>query len=312
MGDILKGKIAIVTGSGRGMGRSHVMVMASQGARVVVNDLGINKDGSGANHAVADAVVAEIRQNGGTAVANYDSVTTPEGAKNIIKTAVDNFGGLDILMNNAGVIWEGTPIEDTTDEMWDGQMKIHLYGHFYCTREAVRIFRKQQSGRIINTASIGGFGAAGSCCYAAAKEGIVGLTRALAFELGSHGITVNAIRPGAATRWVTGPELLEIWTKRYGAEEAKRRQNLVLKRGPEGVSGLVVYLASDAASNVNGCIFNATMGVVGIYRDPPYLEGTVWKDGNFTPEELVELLPKSLTLGKKRELPPREIWPPLF
>ncbi|MFC1819851.1 SDR family NAD(P)-dependent oxidoreductase [Thermodesulfobacteriota bacterium] len=284
MGELLKGKVAVVTGSGRGLGLAHSKAMVAQGAKVVINDIGAAKDGTCTDNKIADDAVAEIKQSGGEAVANYDSIATPEGAVNLIKTAMDNFGRLDILVNNAGFIWSGIMIGDMTDEDWDTQLRIHLYGHFFCAREAAKIFVPQKSGRIINTSSIGGFGFPGLTSYAAAKEGIVGLTRSLAFELGVHGITVNCLRPTAGTRWAANPE-----------ETSKTRP-------AEGVSPLVVYLASDAADNVNGCIFRVVSGLIGIYRDPPYIEQTIVKDGIFTPEELIEQLPKTLTAGKAREI----------
>ncbi len=305
MGDILKGKVAIITGSGRGIGRAHAITFAEQGAKVVVNDPGLARDGTGFEKGPADEVVAEIKSKGGEAVANYDSVATSEGAVNLIKTAIDNFGRLDVLVNNAGFVREHMSW-NMTDEEWDTVIKVHLYGHFYCSREAARVFRLQRSGRIINTSSGAGLGYQGQINYCAAKEGIVGMTRGMALELGRFGITVNAIRPGAGTRMTVGPEMLEPLVRRFGREEAERRQAESLRtRPPEGNSALVVFLASDAADNVNGCIFDVSMGKVAIYRDPPYVEGTVWKDGNWTPEELVELLPKTLTKGKVRELPPR-------
>ncbi|MBI2858317.1 MAG: SDR family oxidoreductase, partial [Chloroflexi bacterium] len=212
--------------------------------------------------------------------------------------AIDSFGRLDILVNNAGIFRHKRSWE-MTDEDWDEVIKVHLYGHFYCSREAIKVFLKQRSGRIINTSSSAGLGAVEMCNYSAAKEGIVGLTRALARELGSYGITVNCIRPNAASRGKQ--EHLDMYTRRVGREEAERR--VAMAPPPEGCSPIVVFLASDQAENVNGCIFKVFMGQVGIYRDPPYIEGRLFKNENWTPEELVELLPKTLTAGKVRELP---------
>jgi len=305
MGDILKGKVAIVTGSGRGIGRAHAIAMAAQGARVVVNDPGVNLEGIGSDKGPADEVVAEIRKSGGEAVANYDSVATSKGAANIIKTAMDNFGRLDILVNNAGIFGLGTWIWDISDEEFDKMIKTHVYGHFYCAREAANIFRKQNSGRIINTSSTAGLGWHYTTAkdprdthYGTAKEALVGLTRTLAHEMENFGVTVNCIRPGATTRlartFVT-PKL----AKQIGKEEAERRFAAMLQQSPpEACSALVVFLASDAASNVNGCIFYVEGGEVSIYRDPPYKAGTVWKDGIWTLEELMQLLPKTITAGK--------------
>lgn len=313
MGDILKGKVAIITGSGAGrgndrvqIGHAHAIAFAEQGAKVVVNDPGVARDGTGLDKGPADEVVAEIKARGGEAVANYDSVATSEGAANLIKTAIDNFGRLDILVNNAGA-FRNKPILEMTDEDWDMVIKVHLYGHFYCAREAIRIFQKQKSGRIINTSSTGGLGTQRQANYSAAKEGIVGLTRSLAREVGREGICVNCIRPAATSKGVVKQETVEAWGRTYGQEEAERIVAERVKWTPEGCTALVVFLASDAADNVNGCIFRVRQGVVHIYRDPPEIAATVWKDGNWTPEELVKLLPNTLTAGMVRELLPHSV-----
>jgi NAD(P)-dependent dehydrogenase (short-subunit alcohol dehydrogenase family) len=307
MGGVLKNKVAIVTGGGRGIGRAHCLAMAEQGAMVVVNDPGVTLEGFGIDKSPADEVVLEIRKKGGKASANYDSVATSIGAANIVSTAIAEFGHLDILVNNAGVPGRQRKFWELTDDEWDMIMKIHLYGHFYCAREAVKIFLKQRAGRIINTSSIGGLGIGiGGPHYNTAKEGIVGLTRTLARELGVEGITVNCIRPGASTRMSSEIDnrKFETWVKQFGEKEAERKRAESM-RPPEANSPLVVFLASDAADNVNGCIFDSGHlgpGAISIYHDPPEIDATIWKDGIWTPEELVELLPRTLTAGKIREL----------
>jgi 3-oxoacyl-[acyl-carrier protein] reductase len=307
MGDLLRNKVAIITGSGRGIGRAHAMAMADQGAKIVVNDPGVAMDGSGFDKNPADDVVAEIKDKGGEAIANYDSVVTSVGAANIIRTAIDTFGRLDILVNNAGVTrhkwsWE------LTDEDWDMVIKTHLYGTFYCCREVIKVFRQQQWGRIINTSSRAGLGAVERSNYSAAKEGIVGLTRTLARELWNYGITVNCIRPAATTR-TSSTQKMESNKKLHSEEVNESRKVTMLQMTPDGCTALVVFLASEAADNVNGCIFRVSMGEVDIYHDPPDVEGTLWKKGNWTAEELVELLPKTLTARKVRELSPTLNWP---
>lgn len=157
MGDRLKGKVAIVTGAGRGIGRAEALALASEGARVVVNDLGGAPDGTGASTVPADDVVAEITGKGGDAVANHDSVATEEGGENIIRAAIDCFGSLDILVNNAGIL-RNRMVFNTSEEAWDIVVKVHLYGHFHMIRPASVIFRQQRSGRIINTSSDAGLG----------------------------------------------------------------------------------------------------------------------------------------------------------
>src|SRR5713226_2922236 len=199
MGDRLKGKVAIVTGAGRGLGRAEALALAAEGARVVVNDLGGNVDGTGRDSGPADQVVAEITAAGGEAVANYGSVTSMEDGQRVVQQALDTFGRLDILVNNAGII-RNRMIFNMSEEEWDTVIAVHLKGHFTVTRFAAQVFRQQRSGRIVNTSSEAGLGGFGASNYAAAKEGITGLTRTLALELGRYGVTVNAIRPRAATR----------------------------------------------------------------------------------------------------------------
>ena len=172
MGDMLKGRVAIVTGAGSGLGRAHAIGMAAQGARVVVNDIGTTFDGKGTSSNPADQVVKTIKQAGGNAVASYDNVATEEGAKKIIQTAIDSFGRLDILVNNAGIIRGGMVYEVAADD-WDAMIKTHLYGTFYCTRHATVIMKEQGYGRIINTSSHNGLGQLSLSTYSAAKEGIV-------------------------------------------------------------------------------------------------------------------------------------------
>jgi NAD(P)-dependent dehydrogenase (short-subunit alcohol dehydrogenase family) len=308
MGELLKGRIAVVTGAGKGLGRAEAIGLAAQGAAVVVNDLGASIDGSGASEEPADEVVDEIKSYGGAAIASHDSVATEEGAGRIIRTAIDYFGRVDVLVNNAGFTRDRM-VYNITDEEWDAVIKTNLYGTFYCTRAACRIMREQGYGRIINTSSHAGLGNMGQASYSAAKEGIVGFTRTVARDMGRYGVTCNAIRPVAGTRGfeelVNDKGLKEAWTKMWGEEVAGQRikQMLELNR-PEDVAGLVVYLASEAADNINGCVFEVWHGHIGIYQDPPSVEQVLSKDGRWTPEELVEAMPETLTRGKVRELPP--------
>ena len=251
MGDRLKGKVAVVTGAGGGIGRGESLALASEGAKVVVNDLGGTVAGSGASSSAADKVVDEIKKMGGEAVANYDSVTTLAGGENIIKTAVDKFGKLDILVNNAGILRDKM-VYNMTEEDWDLVMKVHLYGHFFTTKFACMLFREQKSGRIINTSSVAGMGMTfGQANYGAAKEGIVGLTRQVARDMGRYGVTCNAIRPNAGTRMTLSDELKAAW-KKAGREAAIA---MMEKMDPNDIAPMVVWLASDAAANVNGRTF---------------------------------------------------------
>ena len=264
MGNRLEGKVAIVTGAGRGIGRGEALLLAEEGAKVVVNDLGGSGGGEGEDERPAEQVAEEIRAAGGEAVANFDSVATMEGGENIVKTAVEAFGGLDILINNAGILRDRM-VFNMTEEEWDLVLDVHLKGHFATTKYAGIIFRQQRSGRIVNTGSSSGLGNMGQANYAAAKEGIVGLTRTCALDLGRYGVTVNAIRPAAGTRLTLSPEMEEARQRRLAArgEEAEETEQTPADAEarldamrPELIAPLVVYLCTDAAQNVNGRDFS--------------------------------------------------------
>jgi len=307
MSELLTGKVAVVTGAGKGLGRAEAIALAAQGAKVVVNDLGAATDGSGTSKGPAEEVVGEIKKAGGSAVPSYASVATVAGAESIIQTAIDSFGRVDILVNNAGFNRDRM-IYNTSDEEWDSVIQVNLSGTFYCTRAACRVMRQQNYGRIINTSSHAGLGNMGQANYGAAKEGIVGLTRTVARDMQRYGVTCNVIRPVAGTRgfieMVQGKGLREAWIKMWGQELAERRLKQMLELNqPEDVAGLVVYLATEKADNVNGCVFEVWHGHIGIYVDPPPMEQVLWKEGRWTPEELVEMMPATLTKNKVHDLP---------
>lgn len=283
MGDMLKNRVAVITGAGSGLGRAHAIGMAAQGACVVVNDIGTAFDGQGRSGDPADRVVKMIEEMGGKAVANYDSVADEDSAGKIIKTAVDKFGRLDILVNNAGIIRPSAEVCDVKVHDWDAMIKTHLYGTFYCTRLAAAIMKEQKYGRIINTSSHNGLGQALLTPYSAAKEGITGFSRSVARDMGRYGVTCNVIRPVASWRGA----MIKI------REFEENR--------PEAVAVLVVYLASEAADHINGCIFEVYNGHVGIFEEPPPVKQVLWKDGQWTPEELAAAMPGTLTKGRKRE-----------
>jgi len=304
MGERLKGRVAVVTGAGRGIGRAEALLLAEEGAKVVVNDLGTAPDGAGAAASPADKVVKEIKDRGGEAVANYDSVAIPEDGENIIKTALGSFGRLDILVNNAGILRDRM-IFNMTPEEWDIVIKTHLYGHFHCTRPACAIFRKQRSGRIINTSSEVGLGNAGQANYSAAKEGIVGFTRTIARDMGKYGVTCNAIRPRAATRLTISPELA-------AAIEDAQAQGTAMPAGaevtailhlPEDIAPFVVYLATDEAANINGCTFLVTGDQIALYSEPVATK-TIYKAGVWTLDELSAVVPSTLAAGLVNPAPP--------
>ena len=301
----LEGKVAIVTGAGRGIGRGEALALAAEGAKVVVNDIGGALSGSGFSKSVADEVVAEIRGAGGEAVANYDTVATAEGGERIVGMAIDTFGGLDILVNNAGNIIQ-KDFCDMTAEDWDAVIKVHLYGHFNCTKSACIWFRKRWQetgrggGRVINTSSIMGISteealrdiSLGRAAYAAAKQGILGLTRELSFEVSAYGVTCNAIVPSAFTRLVR--ELSASRMEKPGAADpAFSKLEAMI---PEGVAPLVVYLATDEAANINGVVFRILEGQVGVYANPSPIRGA-YKTGRWTLDELCDIVPRLLATG---------------
>jgi len=282
MGDRLKGKVAIVTGAGGGIGRGESLALASEGAKIVVNDLGGAADGTGTATLAADKVVNEIKEKGGEAVANYDSVATEQGGENIIKTAVDAFGKLDILVNNAGILRDKM-VWNMTEEEWDIVMKVHLYGHFFTTKHACLFFRQQKSGRIINTSSTAGLGSTvGQPNYGAAKEGIVGFTRQVARVMERSGVTCNAIRPTAGTRLTLSDEMRKVTPK----ETFEQWEQQI----PEDIAPLIVWLASDEAANVNGRTFRVVSGEIGLYTEP-VVEKKLTTSGPWTIDDVFNRMP---------------------
>jgi NAD(P)-dependent dehydrogenase (short-subunit alcohol dehydrogenase family) len=222
------GRVAIITGAGSGLGRSHALEFARRGAQVVVNDLGGAMDGSGSGSAAADRVVEEIERAGGTAVANYDSVSTPEGGESIVKTALDGFGRVDILINNAGILRDRSFAKMSREE-FDGVLDVHLRGAFFVSQSAFRAMKEGRYGRILFTASAAGmFGNFGQANYGAAKMGLVGLSNVLAQEGVKANITSNVIVPIALTRMTEGV-----------------MDGLGLRLHPEYVTAMVCYLASE-------------------------------------------------------------------
>ncbi len=302
MADRLKDKVAIVTGAGRGIGRGEALALASEGAKLVVNDLGGASDGTAASSSPADEVVAEIKKMGGEAVANYDSVTTWQGGENIVKTAIDAFGRLDILVNNAGILRDKMVFNLTEDE-WDTVLKVHLYGHLHTTRPACVVFRQQRSGCMINTSSSAGLGGTfGQANYGAAKEGIVGLTRKVAQDMGRYGVRCNCIRPNAGTRLTMSEEMKQAAERSGGGAAFQARWD---QMSPDDIAPLVVWLASDAAANVNGRTFFVQTGTVALYSEPVQ-EKTLQKIGGWTIDELFMFMPRTLTAGLVNPYVPRQ------
>ena len=289
----LVGKVAIVSGSGRGIGRCEAMLLAAQGAKVVVNDIGKHPDGKRRS----DNVVKEIRAAGGDAITSTDSISTLEGAHRTVETAVKNFGGLDILVNNAG-LRAAYPIDEVTEEQWNLVLDSHLKGTYALIKYAVPIFRSQRSGVIINTGSESGLGHPFNSAYAAAKEGIAGLTRSVARELGRFGIRCNMIRPRAATPG--GPEFMEMYQKWMPAAQAlgpywlgERGHVSSGEMKPERVAALVVWLCTDAAVNVNGRGFYVAGDEVGLWSEPQLVR-SMTRAGGWDLDSLDQTGPESL------------------
>ncbi len=268
---LLEGKVAIVTGAGGGIGRAEALALAREGARVVVNDLGVARDGTGGGEPMAERVAAEIREMGGEAIANMDSVADVQGAEAIVKAALDAFGRVDVLVNNAGILRDRTLLK-MTDEEFDAVIKVHLYGTFYCTRAAVRAMKERgEGGRIVNTTSYAGLvGNFGQTNYAAAKAGIAGLTRTVALEVRKLGILVNAIAPLAKTRMT--------------ADIAQVPEEIT----PEQIAPFTVFLASPLAEGITGRIFGVHGRHLFEYR-MVMTDGVVLPEGEtWTPERIAE------------------------
>jgi NAD(P)-dependent dehydrogenase (short-subunit alcohol dehydrogenase family) len=296
MADRLNGKVAIVTGAGRGIGRGEALGLASEGAAVVVNDLGGSSAGEGSDQTPAEEVVREIIDGGGRAAANYSNVSDFDAAAASVQQALDEFGQLDILVNNAGILRDRM-VFNMTEEEFDSVIAVHLKGTFNMCKHATVLFRQQRSGRIINTSSESGFGNAGQANYAAAKEGITGLTRSVAMAMARYGVTVNAIRPRAATRLTLSPEMEQARTaaeargeRRGGGDDGGGLGGM----NPDVVGRLIVYLASDEARHV-------TMGDFLVYGDEiasytlPQVQGRIKASADeWTIDDIFDQFPKGL------------------
>jgi len=271
MGNIdLTGRVAIVTGAGAGLGKNHAVELAKLGAKVVVNDLGGSRDGTGAGQTPADDVVNEIKAAGGEAVANYDNVATVEGGENIVKTAVDTFGKVDILVNNAGILRDKS-LAKLDENAWDPVIAVHLKGLYCVTRPAFLNMKANGYGRIISTTSAAGlFGNFGQCNYSAAKLGIVGFNNTMKLEGAKYDIKTNIIAPVAATRLtedILPPDMLKKMDVKY-------------------VTPVVLYLASDQCQDT-GMVFNVAAGYLSrsaVMTSP----GIVLKDDENTPDKIAE------------------------
>ena len=274
MAGLLEGKVAIVTGAGGGIGREHALTFAREGAKVVVNDLGSDRHGGGKGGEMADQTVADIKAAGGEATANYDSVTTREGADGILWTALNKYGRVDVLVNNAGILRDKTLL-NMSEQDFDLVIEVHLRGTFLCTQAAGRIFKAQgKGGRIVNTTSLSGLlGNFGQGNYSAAKGGIYSLTRTASMEFQRMGVTVNAIAPVALTRMTQDLQMFKGLT----AEQI----------GPQYVAPVAAFLASDLAADITGAIVGVQGPKIFVYKMVE-AEGATREGGPWSPAEIKE------------------------
>ncbi|MFU9027157.1 SDR family oxidoreductase [Rhodococcus erythropolis] len=298
MSGLVDGRVIIITGAGRGIGRAHALAFAAEGAKVVVNDIGAGADGSETGESPAEQVVAEIIAAGGQAVVNGDDVADWAGAENLIKTAIDTFGGLDVLVNNAGFLRDRMLVGMSEGE-WDAVIRVHLKGHFAPLRHAAAYWRaeakagKTVDARIINTSSGAGLqGSIGQGNYAAAKAGIAEMTIQAAAELKNYGVSVNAIAPAARTRMTVG-------AGGAMAESMAAPEEGFDAMAPENISPLVVWLGSAESKDVTGRVFEVEGGKITVaegWRHGPSED----KGDRWDPKEIG---PVVATLLEKAEIP---------
>jgi NAD(P)-dependent dehydrogenase (short-subunit alcohol dehydrogenase family) len=299
MGNKLEGRAAVVTGAGRGIGRAIALELAKEGAKVVVNDLGTGRTGEGADTSPAEEVVAEIKKAGGVAVANGDSVADFVAAGRMIQSCVDNFGRIDILVNVAGILRDRM-VHKMSEEEWDAVIGVHLKGTFNTIRHAAALMRAQKSGRIINFASESWLGIiAGQPNYAAAKGGIISLTREVAGELRNKNVTVNAIVPTAATRMNMNDDVIANMKKMLEAGMITQEgfDEFMDLPGPEYLAPVIVYLATDEAAGITGKVIACGGGRVALYSDPVEIRALYKdykKEGPWTIDDLTKMVPRTL------------------
>jgi 3-oxoacyl-[acyl-carrier protein] reductase len=298
----LQGKAAVVTGAGRGIGREVALMLASQGALVLVNDPGVGRNGEATEERPADDVVREIEAAGGRAIADFGSVNRYDDAASMISNCVAQFGTIDILVNVAGVLRERM-IWNMTEAEFDAVIDVHLKGHWNMAHHAIRHMRKAGYGRIVNFSSDAFKGAVGQCNYAAAKAGIIALTRSIAKECARFGITANAICPIADTRMTMTPAVAENRRKKFeaGLMTAEQYERISRSRGPEHIAPLAAYLCTEESYPINGQVFHSERGFINTYYFGEDQRFLISPDGSpFTVDQLAENLPGTLLSG----LPP--------
>ncbi|MFH0134260.1 SDR family NAD(P)-dependent oxidoreductase [Variovorax sp. VaC1] len=276
---MVEGKVVVVTGAGGGIGRDIALAMARNGAKVVVNDIGAALDGAGGSAGPAQQVVDEIRAAGGQAVPNTDSVADAASAARIVECAVESFGRIDAVVNNAGILRDRFFHKMSVDE-WDAVLKVHLYGAYYVSRAAATHFKEQNSGAMVHMTSTSGLiGNFGQANYAAAKLGIVALSKSIALDMLKFNVRSNCIAPFA-------------WSRMIGAiptdtDEQRARVDKIKQMTPAKVAPLAVYLASDAASAVNGQIFSVRNNEISLISQPRPVR-SVHRSEGWTPQSIAE------------------------
>ncbi len=298
----LEGKVAVVTGAGRGIGRGVAKALAAQGAAVVVADVGAALDGEGEDATPAAQVVEEISELGGRAVASYHSVATMEGGENIVKKAIDEFGRLDIVVTAAGILRDRM-LFNMSEQEWDDVMAVHLKGTFSVVQPASQIFKEQGSGRIVTFSSVSGlYGYGGQSNYGAAKDAIAGFTRVVAKDLARSNVTANAISPGASTRMT---DSIPDATRDMRKGEFLPAPEDVLTNEPDQVAPMIAWLASDAAEGVTGRIFHCVGNRVSLMNSPEQGR-SIHKDGRWTVEELAGVFPETIGMDLVNPAPPQD------
>lgn len=296
---ICEGRTVIITGAARGLGRAYALAFGAEGANVVVNDIGTSLHGEGRDTSAADAVVAEIIAAGGKAIANYEDITDWDAAKRIVDAALEAFGDLHVVVNNAGIVRDRMFVSATLEE-WDATMHVHLRGHFCLARHAVNYWREKQKGganpdaRIINTSSGAGLqGSIAQAAYSTAKGGIAALTLVQAAELGRYGITANALAPSARTRM----------TEQAFADKMATEGQAFDVMDPANIAPTVVWLGSAASADVTGCVFELEGGKIMLedgWREGPAVD----KGAQWAPAEVGPVVERLLA----QRVPPRKVW----
>lgn len=309
MGELLKGKAAVITGGGGGLGQAISLLFAREGAKLVINDVGGAKDGSGASTSPADRTAEEVRKLGGEAISNYDSIVNFGAAEKLIQACVQKYGKIDILVNLAGNLRDRM-IWNMSEDDFDSVIAVHLKGSWNTSRHACAVMRQQRFGRIVNVSSRVAWGNPGQSNYASAKAGLIGLTTTVAREMGRYGVTCNAFMPLAATRFSATTEVAASKDKKAasGVQTQVQLGEIELPP-PDDVAPLLAFLASDAGANVNGQLFFACGGEITLYQ-LPVPKKSIFSPGRWDATELAKVFPNTLGRDLVNPAPPQPVAPP--